>query len=233
MRRRKFLALAGGGAAWPFAARAQQAGERAVIGLLSGTNREDRLIGAIWHGLNEAGYVEGKDAAMEFRFAEGRFERLPALAAELLERKVSAIVAIQSATAPLAAKAATSTIPVIFAIGGDPVRLGLVSSLSRPGGNVTGATFLVNSLSAKRVELARELVPSAKVIGLLVNPKNPASGSETVDAQAAARTLGLELDLRNASTPTKSMPPLPISRTGGSARSRLRPMRRSTPDAPS
>ena len=202
MNRREFIGVVGGVAAiLAFAACAPQAGERPVIGLLSGTNREDRLISAIWAGLNEAGFVEGQNAAMEFRFAEGRFERLPALAAELVDRKVSAIVAIQSATAPIAAKAVTSTIPVIFAIGGDPVRLGLVSSLSRPGGNVTGATFLVNTLSAKRVELVRQLVPSAKLIGLLVNPKNPASPSELADAQAAARTLGVELDIRNASTP--------------------------------
>jgi putative ABC transport system substrate-binding protein len=171
-----------------------------MIGLLSGTNHEERLIGAIWKGLNEAGYVEGRNVAMEFRFAEGRFERLPALAADLVQQKVAAIIAIQSVAAPAAAKSATSTIPIIFAIGGDPVKLGLVPSFSRPGGNVTGATFLVNTLSAKRVELARELMPSAKVIGLLVNPKNPASQSETADAQAAARTLGLELDIGNAST---------------------------------
>jgi putative ABC transport system substrate-binding protein len=201
MRRREFLVGLGGAAALPFAARAQQAAERPVIGLLSGTNREDRLIAAIWNGLNEAGFVDGQNATMEFRFAEGRFERLPAIAGELVERKVLAIVAIQSATAPIAAMKATSTIPVIFAIGGDPVRLGLVSSLSRPGGNVTGATFLVNTLSAKRVELTREFVPSAKVIGLLVNPKNPASPSETADAQAAARALGVELDIRDASFP--------------------------------
>jgi putative ABC transport system substrate-binding protein len=173
-----------------------------VIGLLSGTNREPRLIGAIWSGLKEAGFVDGENAAMEFRFAEGRFDRLPAMAAELVEeRKVGVIVAIQSATAPLAAKKASATVPVVFAIGGDPVRLGLVNSLSRPGGHVTGATFLVNSLSAKRVELVRELVPTAKVIGLLTNPRNPAAPSEIADAQAAARSLGVELDIRNASTP--------------------------------
>jgi putative ABC transport system substrate-binding protein len=108
---------------------------------------------------------------------------------------------MQSASAPLAAKAASAAVPVVFSIGGDPVRLGLVSSLNRPGGHVTGATFLVNTLSAKRVELARDLVPSAKTIGLLINPKNPASASETTDAQAAARVLGLDLDIANASTP--------------------------------
>jgi putative tryptophan/tyrosine transport system substrate-binding protein len=198
MRRREFIALLGGAALAPRTVCAQQT---PVIGLLSGTNREDRLIGAVWKGLNETGFVEGRNAAMEFRFAEGRFDRLPGLAKELVERGVSVIVAMQSATAPLAAKAASASVPVVFSIGGDPVRLGLVASLSRPGGHVTGATFLVNTLSAKRVELARDLVPSAKVIGLLVNPKNPASASETTDAEAAARALGLELDIGNASTP--------------------------------
>ena len=201
MKRREFMTLLGSAAAaWPLAASAQSL-HLPTIGLLSGTNREERLTGAIWKGLNEAGYVEGRNVAMEFRFAEGSFERLPTLAAELVQRKVDAIIAIQSVAAPMAAKSATSTIPIIFAIGGDPVKLGIVASLSRPGANVTGATFLVNTLSAKRVELAHELVPSAKVIGLLVNPKNPASASETADAQAAARALGLELDISNASTP--------------------------------
>jgi putative ABC transport system substrate-binding protein len=198
MRRREFIALLGGASLGPLAARAQQ---MPVIGLLSGTNREDRLIGAVWKGLNETGFTDGRNATMEFRFAEGRFDRLPSLAAELVGRGVSVIVAMQSVTAPLAAKAASTTVPVVFSIGGDPVRLGLVASLSRPGGNVTGATFLVNTLSAKRVELAHELVPAAKVVGLLMNPKNPASISERADAEAAARTIGLELDIVNASTP--------------------------------
>jgi putative ABC transport system substrate-binding protein len=200
MRRRAFIAALAGAASWPLAAHAQSSRLR-TIGLLSGTNHEPRLIDAIWKGLNEAGYADGSNAAMEFRFAEGHFERLPALAAELVQRKVDAIVAIQSVAAPLAAKSATSTIPIVFAIGGDPVKLGLVQSLNRPGANVTGATFLVNTLSAKRVELARELSPSTKVVGLLVNPKNPASASETTDAQEAARKLGVELDIGNASTP--------------------------------
>jgi putative tryptophan/tyrosine transport system substrate-binding protein len=197
VRRREFIS----GVAVAALASRVQAQQSPVIGLLSGTNREDRLIGAVWKGLNETGFVEGRNAAMEFRFAEGRFDRLPGLAKELVERGASVIVAMQSATAPLAAKAASTTVPVVFSIGGDPVRLGLVASLSRPGGHVTGATFLVNSLSAKRVELARDLVPQAKVVGLLVNPKNPAAASETADAQAAARALGLELDIGNASTP--------------------------------
>jgi putative ABC transport system substrate-binding protein len=197
MKRRQFIALIGAAAAYPFAARAQQA--RPVIGLLSGTNREARLIGAIWQGLNEAGFVEGQNAAMEYRFAEGRFERLPALAAELVANRAAVIIGMQSVAAPLAAKAVTPAVPVVFSIGGDPVRLGLVASLARPGGNVTGATFLVNTLSAKRLELLHDLLPSAKVMGLLVNPKNPAAPSETSDVQAAARTLGVQLVAQNAS----------------------------------
>ena len=126
---------------------------------------------------------------------------MKALAADLVQRNVSAIVAMQSATAPQAAKAASSTIPVVFSIGGDPVRLGLVESLNRPGGNVTGATFLVNSLGAKRLEVLRDLLPGAKVIGLLVNPRNPAAPSEKSDVEAAARALGLQLHIENASNP--------------------------------
>jgi putative ABC transport system substrate-binding protein len=206
MRRRQFIAGLGAAAIAPLHAWAQiptrgQPSGKPVIGLLSGTNREPRLIGAIWKGLNQAGFVDGENATMEFRFAEGRFDRLQAMAAELVQGNAAVIVAIQSVTAPLAAKKASTTVPVVFSIGGDPVRLGLVDSLSRPGGNVTGATFLVNTLSAKRIELARELVSGAKIIGLLANPKNPAAASETADAQAAARSLGVELDIRHASKP--------------------------------
>jgi putative tryptophan/tyrosine transport system substrate-binding protein len=199
MKRRQFLGLLGGAAAWPLAVQAQ--GAMATIGILSGTNREPRLIDAVLAGLQQAGYAEGRNLAIEYRFAEGNFDRLKALAADLVQRNVSAIVAMQSATAPQAAKAASSTIPVVFSIGGDPVRLGLVESLNRPGGNVTGATFLVNSLGAKRLEVLRDLLPGAKVIGLLVNPRNPAAPSEKSDVEAAARALGLQLHIENASNP--------------------------------
>jgi putative tryptophan/tyrosine transport system substrate-binding protein len=200
MRRRKFIALLGGAViAWPYTARAQQS--MPVVGLLSGTNREARLIGAIWQGLGEAGFVEGQNAAMEYRFAEGRFERLPAMAAELADKKAAVIIGIQSAAAPIAAKNLMPPVPVVFSIGGDPVRLALVSSLARPGGNVTGATFLVNSLSAKRLELLHDMLPGVTTMGLLVNPKNPAAAPETADVQAAARTLGLQLVVQNASSP--------------------------------
>jgi len=199
MRRRQFLGTLGSMAVWPLAVRAQQS--MPVIGLLSGTNREARLIGAIWQGLGETGFVEGKNAAMEYRFAEGRFERLPALAAELADKKAAVIVAMQSVAAPVAAKNLTPSVPVVFSIGGDPVRLGLVSSLARPGGNVTGATFLVNTLSAKRLELLHDMLPGVRTMGLLVNPKNPAAESESADVQTAARTLDLQLVVQNASSP--------------------------------
>jgi putative ABC transport system substrate-binding protein len=196
MRRRDFIVLGSAAAGWPLTATAQR---MPLVGILSGTNRDERNVKAILTGLNEAGFDEGRSYKLEVSLAQGQFERLPALAAEMVRREVDVIVAIQSATAPRAAKAATATIPVVFSIGGDPVALGLVESLSRPGGNVTGATFLVNSLSGKRLEALRDLLPAATVMGLLVNPKNPAAPSETADVQAAARALGLQLIIRHAS----------------------------------
>jgi putative tryptophan/tyrosine transport system substrate-binding protein len=199
VRRREFITLLGGAAAaWPLAASAQQPGV-ALVGLLSSIHYDDREISAIRQGLKEAGYVEGRNVAIKDRSAGGRFDRLPGLAAELVADPVAVIVAL-SPPAARAAKAATATIPIVFAIGADPVELGLVSSLNRPGGNVTGVTFFINTLGAKRLELLRELVPSAKVIGVLINPRNPTSQSQTTDVQAAAGAHGIELMIVDASS---------------------------------
>jgi putative ABC transport system substrate-binding protein len=164
--RRELLAALGGAAAWPLAARAQQGGV-AFVGLLSGGQLDDRLIDAIRQGLKQASYIEGRNIAIKYCSADGRFDRLPALAAELAADRVALLVALFSPTAAAAAKAVTSTIPIVFAIGADPVDLGLVSSLNRPGGNVTGVTFFINTLGVKRLELLRELVPTAAVGGLI------------------------------------------------------------------
>ena len=197
MKRREFITLLGGAAAaWPLAARAQQAGVP-LVGLLSSTQIDDRQIAAIRQGLKDAGYIEGRNVAIKYRSGDGRFDRLPAMAAELAADAPAAIIALAPAAA-LAAKAATATIPIVFSIGGDAVKLGLVSSLNRPGGNVTGVTFFVNTLGAKRLELLRELVPSAAHIGFLVNPANPTSESQVTDVRAAARERRVDLLVVNA-----------------------------------
>jgi putative ABC transport system substrate-binding protein len=196
MLRRKFIALIGGAAVYPLTVRAQQ--PMPVVGILSGTDRDARNVEAILQGLKQSGFEEGRNVALTFGLAQGQFDRLPALAQEMIRRPVAVIVAIQSATAPKAAMAASPNVPVVFSIGGDPVKLGLVASLNRPGGRVTGATFLVNTLSAKRLELLHDLLPGVKTMGLLVNPKNPAAPSEIADVQEAARTLGLQLLVQNA-----------------------------------
>jgi len=197
MKRRDFITLLGGAAAaWPVTARAQQAGVP-LVDLLLSTQMDDRQVGAIRQGLKDAGYIEGRNVAIKYRSGDGRFDRLPAMAAELAADAPAAIIALAPAAA-LAAKAATTTIPVVFAIGADPVDLGLVSSLNRPGGNVTGVTFFVNTLGAKRLELLRELVPSATVMGFLVNPTNPTSESQVADVRAAARERAVDLLVANA-----------------------------------
>ena len=192
MRRRAFIVLAGGAAFAPLAVRAQQAG-MPVIGFLRSASLNDatNLVTAFRQGLKEAGFVEGQNVAIEFRSAEGHPDRLPALAAELIGRPVAVIVANNDAA--LAAKAATPTVPIVFATGADPVALGLVASLNRPGGNVTGVSFFAGVLGAKRLELLRQLVPKATTIGMLEDPNTPMSVAEERDVQAAAQAIGLQL----------------------------------------
>ncbi|HYV72207.1 MAG TPA: ABC transporter substrate-binding protein [Pseudolabrys sp.] len=185
-------------AAWPLAARAQQPAI-ALVGLLGTAQLDDRQIDAVRRGLKHAGYIEGRNVAIKYRSADSRFDRLPALAADLVADPVTVIVAL-APPAALAAKAATTATPIVFAIGADPVDLGLVSNFSHPGGNITGVTFVSNTLSAKRLELVRELVPGATVIGLLVNPGNPTSEPQIRDAQAAARASGVQLLILKASS---------------------------------
>src|SRR5215469_11100183 len=199
MRRRDFIkGIVGSAVAWPGTALAEQSAIP-VIGLLSGTGHNLRQLDDIRQGLNTSGYVEGRNVSIEYRVAEGQFDRPASLAADLVSRQVKLILTIQSAAAALAAKAASATIPIVFSIGGDPVKFGLVTSMNHPGGNATGTTFLVNTLGAKRLEVLHELVPRAKSVGLLANPQNPASPVETSDVHAAARTLGLQVYLQNAS----------------------------------
>jgi len=201
MRRREFITLLGSAAAtWPLTARAQQP-TMPVIGFLNGSSPAGyaRMVAAFRQGLKETGYVEGQNVAIEYRWAEGDFDRLPALAADLVRRQVS-VIAATSSPANLVAKNATSTIPIVFTTGTDPVQFGLVTSLARPSGNVTGVTQLNVEIVAKRIELAHELVPTATAVALLVNPTDPIVDFEMKDSQAAALTLGLQLHVLRAST---------------------------------
>ena len=200
MRRRELMTLLGGAAvAWPFAARAQQP-PIPVIGFLHPTSPGGNAhrLAAFRQGLAETGFVEGRSIVIEYRWAEGRFDRLPALAAELVDRRVAVIFASPSITAILAAKTATTTIPIVFMTGSDPVKAGLVASLNLPGGNLTGVSTITVELGAKRMELLHELVPKATMIGVLLNPDSPSAESQTKDAQASARRLGLQLHVQNA-----------------------------------
>jgi ABC-type uncharacterized transport system substrate-binding protein len=206
--RRKFLATLGGAAvAWPLAARAQQPA-MPVIGFLNSTSPTAwaHLVAAFRQGLSEMGYVEHRNVGIEWRWAEGRYERLPALAADLVRRQVAVIAATGGLAAVLAAKAATAVVPIVFTTGSDPVKTGLVASLNRPGGNVTGVNLFIAQMEGKRLGLLRELVPTAALIGILLNPTNPNTERQLNDVQEAARAIGQQIHIVHASSEREFAP---------------------------
>ena len=219
MRRREFIkVIAGSAAAWPFAARAQQPA-MPVVGFLNAASAEGytKFVGEFRRGLNSMGFVEGQNVVVEYRWAEGHYDRLPDLAADLIRRQV-AVIAATSTPAALAAKKATATIPVVFTTGGDPVEIGLVTNIARPGGNVTGATQITMELGQKRLELLHQLIPKATVLAIAVNPNNRAVAEVQIrDAQDGMRALGLKLEIvqaRNEEEFDKAIAGLP-QRAGG------------------
>ena len=202
MRRREFITLLGGAAAWPLAARAQQPA-MPVVGLVTGGSPEAavRMGGGFRRGLNEGGYVEGQNVTVEYQWLDGQYDRLPSLMADLVHRRVAVIATPGSNPAALAAKAATTTIPIVFGVGADPIELGLVASLARPGGNATGINFFVADIAAKRLGLLHDLVPKAVRIAVLINPANASTAEATLrDMPEAARAIGLQIVVLNAST---------------------------------
>jgi len=202
MRRREFFTLLGGAAAaWPLTARAQQT-TMPVIGVLHGASEEAIPLAAFLQGLSQTGYVGGGNVAIEYRWATGQYDRLPAMAAELVARQVS-VIAVFTSVAAVAAKKATASIPIVFNIGSDPIKDGLVGSLNHPGGNITGATFFANLLVAKRTQLLHEVVPNAKVFGMLANSGNPNAELEISEAQKAAAALGVRLVIAEVGSETQ------------------------------
>jgi putative ABC transport system substrate-binding protein len=202
MRRRDLIKIVAGSAVvWPLAARAQQPA-MPVIGFLSARSPSEAasVLRAFREGLGQAGYFEGKNVTIEFRWAEGHYDRLPALAAELVRRQVAVIAATGGEPSPLAAKAATATIPIVFTLGGDAVEAGLVASLNRPGGNLTGTTIMASEMGPKRLELVRQLLPNAMAIAMLINPNFPVAVTEVRDVLNAARALGMQINVLKAST---------------------------------
>jgi putative ABC transport system substrate-binding protein len=201
LKRREFITLLGGtAAAWPLVAHGQQM--TTALGFLSSRSplESASVVTAFREGLNGTGFANGQNLSIEFRWAEGQYDRLPSLATELVQRQVAAIAATGDAVSALAAKAATTTIPIIFVIGGDPVRFGLVASINRPGGNITGVSLISSGLGAKRLGLLHELIPNAAVIALLLNPSNPNAGPEREDVQQAGETLGKKIVVLNVSS---------------------------------
>jgi putative tryptophan/tyrosine transport system substrate-binding protein len=192
-KRRDFITLLGGAAAWPLAARAQQ--PMPVVGFLISARQQ---VDEVQVALKDAGFVEGRNLAIEYRNADEQYNRLPALAADLVRRKVAVIFSTGSVISPLAAKAATTTIPIVFAMGSDPVKFGLVASLSRPGGNLTGVTYHNSLLAPKRLQLLREMLPKVAVVAMLVNPSNPNAEPDAAEMQAAARVVGVDIAIVNA-----------------------------------
>src|SRR5262245_25160426 len=201
LKRREFITLVGGAAAWPLAARAQQPA-MPVVGFLNSTSPGPyaHLVAAFRKGLSEEGYIEGRNVAIEYRWAEGRFDRLPALAADLVQRRVNVIAALAADAPALAAKAATSTIPIVFLNGSDPIKNGLVTSIDRPGGNITGVSLFAGTVDAKRLELIHQVVPKVALVAVLNNPLVAETEARSKALADAAKAMGLELLFLNVSS---------------------------------